>query len=1031
MGHGYRPLISKIRIHNPNKTGSKKANYNYLHYIATREGVDLTRINSMDDLVQENVDLNSTEEETVYNHANDVDYLKYMSYRPRSHGLFGNIETENFSDVSKKINAASAQKKNIYRGIISLSGQDAKTLGYNSADKWDVYLKSVMPDIALTLGLSPNNMTWVAAFHAEDAHPHVHYMLWDNRDVVKSPYIHVKTQEACRQICQDKMFPDEYESIIRSISEEERKEYYKKQNEARTHITDQFKDILYRKDIVPGTYTESLPGRFSAEEHEKLSNLYKNILQTLPKSGRISYKFMPMECKAYIDQVSDIFLQKPEIKREYNQYIKAIEDIHKSLGKTSKEIKEEKNYAINELHNRTGNIVLKAVSLMRDDIIYSDKKEYESDMDFSDEYKNQENMNGSEPDSGPGDGMLAQTDLEEEDVNRLSPEENEFRKLISKLTYDKSKDYNPVMAEEKLLGKLSGDTDDRTKAYCFKKLGKMYAADRLILNDYEKAVFYLEAYREYDDNNFEVTSTLGKIYGNKKYESWNPEKAEKYYLHALELNENTNYIRLRLSRLYNAHSTDLYDCDKAIHIMDGSIDTKGSISLQLGNIYNDTDNYCYDKQMAMEHFTASAEKNNCYAMYNLGKMYIEDPETLEKGLEYLEQAASGNVLQAHLQAAKIYMRADCEFFDLDQAELHLAEVELQLNKITENPYAVLSKDDLEMMDAVKFYYGKIYVHMSNMEKAIESFGNCIAEHRDNFYTQNARVNLCRIYTDWKREFYNMDKAVEIAADYPDSIGNIAVELGKSFINQDAPHYNEDKAYTYFEEAAEKGNRYAAYYLGKMMTDPDSKYYNVRKGADWLQKAADQNILPAITRLSKLYMDPERGMCSPSDAVKLLENTLNNIKDDPVYCSMQADIYIELGKIYADNRVPVIYNLDKAVENLQKAIDLVAHPVQRYDAEAQLARIYGNKYAEMYNPHTAIDNYQKALTGYNNIISTENDPDEFILRKINNVKIGLSTIYADKECELCNYDVALDLLKGIPDKSGYVDLQMGSIYAEES
>lgn len=206
MGHGYRPLISKIRIHNPNKTGSKKANYNYLHYIATREGVDLTRINSMDDLVQENVDLNSTEEETVYNHANDVDYLKYMSYRPRSHGLFGNIETENFSDVSKKINAASAQKKNIYRGIISLSGQDAKTLGYNSADKWDVYLKSVMPDIALTLGLSPNNMTWVAAFHAEDAHPHVHYMLWDNRDVVKSHIFMLKRRKLAGRYARIKCF---------------------------------------------------------------------------------------------------------------------------------------------------------------------------------------------------------------------------------------------------------------------------------------------------------------------------------------------------------------------------------------------------------------------------------------------------------------------------------------------------------------------------------------------------------------------------------------------------------------------------------------------------------------------------------------------------------------------------------------------------------------------------------------------------------------------------------------------------------
>lgn len=35
MGHGFKPLVSKIRCWNPNKGGYTKKNYNYMHYIAS------------------------------------------------------------------------------------------------------------------------------------------------------------------------------------------------------------------------------------------------------------------------------------------------------------------------------------------------------------------------------------------------------------------------------------------------------------------------------------------------------------------------------------------------------------------------------------------------------------------------------------------------------------------------------------------------------------------------------------------------------------------------------------------------------------------------------------------------------------------------------------------------------------------------------------------------------------------------------------------------------------------------------------
>ena len=47
----YRPLISKIRVYNPNKQGSSSANRNYVQYIATRDGVSLENVNSINALL--------------------------------------------------------------------------------------------------------------------------------------------------------------------------------------------------------------------------------------------------------------------------------------------------------------------------------------------------------------------------------------------------------------------------------------------------------------------------------------------------------------------------------------------------------------------------------------------------------------------------------------------------------------------------------------------------------------------------------------------------------------------------------------------------------------------------------------------------------------------------------------------------------------------------------------------------------------------------------------------------------------------
>jgi hypothetical protein len=262
----FSPLISKIRCHNPNRSGSKNANRNYLFYIATREGVDLSPSDDINNLMENQKVLESElNDEYVYKEADNMKYLQYIAFRPRSHGLFGNINTDNLGELTNRVMELTKSGRNIYRGIVSLSERDAEALGFIDKKDWENYLKQVLPDVAKELGVSSTDFTWVAAFHAEKTHPHIHFELWDNKDKVHSPFIHISKQHACRNLLSNAMFDEGYENMIKEVLKDERKEIYNIRNQSRTEITDEVKDIMAYFSSS-NTDTPILPDRISINE---------------------------------------------------------------------------------------------------------------------------------------------------------------------------------------------------------------------------------------------------------------------------------------------------------------------------------------------------------------------------------------------------------------------------------------------------------------------------------------------------------------------------------------------------------------------------------------------------------------------------------------------------------------------------------------------------------------------------------------------------------------------------------------------
>ncbi len=511
----YRPLISKIRVYNPNKHGSSSANRNYVQYIATRDGVSLENVNSINDLlnVTNQVEIN---EELIYRETSDSDYVEYIARRPRSHGLFGNIDTDDLKEVSSQIYKKSQEGKIIYRGIISLGEKDAEALGYRNAEAWNQYLQKVMPDVAEKLGVSVADHTWVAAFHAEESHPHVHYMLWDNKDRIKSPFIHTATQQNIRNYLQEQMFDDAYERAVKQACKEELEAIYAVRNAERKFLLSEtaavLKDILY----VPGVEYERLPSRPSKEYLRSIADEVQKLIADLPGRGSFKYQYMTPAVKEQVDRVLDRILDKSDIKASLQCYLQKVEEGQRLQGKTKSEIKIECMKAERDVRRRLGNKILDAI---HNSICMEEGNRVPLDSEELSDGGNRVPL-GSEELSDGGNRVPSMK------------QSNDIVKMI--------KDF------KKLADSPEGNI------YAAYRLGCIYM-DKENSEHYDagKAIKYLEKASDSAEENVYAAYRLGCIYMDKEDpEHYDTEKAIAYLEKAVENPEGNVYAAYRLGCIY-------------------------------------------------------------------------------------------------------------------------------------------------------------------------------------------------------------------------------------------------------------------------------------------------------------------------------------------------------------------------------------------------------------------------------------------------------------------------------------------------
>lgn len=357
-------VIFKMKFQHPKLAKTQKNNANHLIYIGTREGVALN-----EDLQQvEGINSENTE------------YVKYMSNRPRSHGLFTKSGTE--CNLGKLVDEMKDYKGYVYRGIVSLREQDAIEKGYDSKEKWELLIRGQMLNISKQMGIPYTQLKWVGAFHRESGHPHVHLMIWDSQpehhqvNINRQGVIPKKNLENIRKQLTNEIFKEERENILTR--------------------KDMLREFLIEgaKGSQTGDFSklEDIEEKFAEIDSEILSeaeeiNLYnigdrirnqqiediKKMIQDLevPEKGRLQYKLMPLEIKKQIDSITDKILDNPSYRRYFNKYMGTIEELTKLYTDKGEDIEKAKDNARDDIYSRIGNTILKT----KKEIITSEKRE--------------------------------------------------------------------------------------------------------------------------------------------------------------------------------------------------------------------------------------------------------------------------------------------------------------------------------------------------------------------------------------------------------------------------------------------------------------------------------------------------------------------------------------------------------------------------------------------------------------------------------------------------------------------------------
>jgi hypothetical protein len=379
------PFIFKVRFYKPEGKNALK-NSAHINYIATRPGVAIDDENGMnresDILTNENNNVeNNGNEWFNEDHAhmqvehgsedgNSIDpgtaagHIKYADERPGSHGLFDQEGSNpNLLEIQKELREHDGL---VWRSILSLKENDAIKLGFTEKQRWEDTLRASVTEAAGHMKIKESNLRWVAAYHAEEGHPHAHLVMWEKepkrdrgmlskgeKEDVKRTFMREIYAEERTRLHQEKTVNRD---IMRDLAKGDLQSYIKLLKEVKI----QDLDVALEQRAIGSVEIGLAPKMYRENEKDIVLGL-KKVAELMPKSGRIAFQFMNDDVKENALLVADRILSNA-FGDSMNGYMNAVEE--QTLLHTNEpgKIEQAKQNAYADIQKRVANIVIKAAA---------------------------------------------------------------------------------------------------------------------------------------------------------------------------------------------------------------------------------------------------------------------------------------------------------------------------------------------------------------------------------------------------------------------------------------------------------------------------------------------------------------------------------------------------------------------------------------------------------------------------------------------------------------------------------------------
>ena len=485
-------------------------------------------------------------------------FIDYVSNRPGvkklgEHGLWnahGKVPV--LAEVMREV---ADHPGNVWTPVVSIRREDAERLHFTSAEKWRNVVMDVLPDIAKGYKISLENLQWYAALHEKEKGYHIHMVIYSSNP--KQGYLNKQGIRSVRSAFTTHMFKEELQCL------------YAKQTEARNtlqadaHI--QMQKLIYQMEH----------GEIRNEKVEKLITELSERLQET--SGRKVYGYLPPRVKRIVDEIVDELAKDERVAQAYEMWQQMRDEVCRSYSNTpperlplsqQKEFKPIRNMVIREALN------LSAVANGHEDGFLGD---------------------GTDED-GEGDRHEEPDDVHREtEYGHTLYEQARLYRRAKRVLEDESSGITEVLEARDLLEALW----EEGYTVAAHQLGKLYRDGISTIPNKETAAMWFR--RSAEAGNDFSQYALGKLL----LEEGDKREAVRWLEKAAEAGN--QHARYRVGKLY----------------LEGAVVNK-------------------EVAKAIEYLTASARQGHQYAQYTLGKLYLlgkDVKQNKEAAIEWLTQSA--------------------------------------------------------------------------------------------------------------------------------------------------------------------------------------------------------------------------------------------------------------------------------------------------------------------------------------------------------------------------------------------------------